>query len=80
MSNADTPGPFGPLLRHLAIWHAKPDFLSLDIADLPGRFAARQRRRGMPLACWTVNTPELLTRARAYTDAPTVEGARVPPA
>ena len=80
MSNADTPGPFGPLLRHLAIWHAKPDFLSLDIADLPGRFAARQRARGMSLACWTVNTPELLARARAYTDAPTVEGAGVPPA
>ena len=80
MSNADTPGIFGPLLRRLAIWHARPDFLSLDINDLPNPFATRQRAKGMPLACWTVNTPELLARARSCVDAPTVEGAGVPPA
>lgn len=68
----------GRIKRHLSLWHARPDFLSYDIRDLPGRFPAAQRRRGLPLATWTISTPELLDRARAYADAPTVEGAGLP--
>jgi len=68
----------GRLRRHFALWHARPDFLSYDIRDLPGRFPAAQRRRGLPLVTWTIGTPELLARSRACADAPTVEGAGVP--
>jgi len=65
----------GRLRRHLALWHARPDFLAYDIRDLPGRFPAAQRRRGLPIVTWTVRTAEHLVRARANADAPTVEGA-----
>lgn len=67
----------GRLRRHLALWHAKPDFLAYDIRDLPSRFAASQRRRGLPLASWTVRSPELGARAARYADAPIAEGAGV---
>ena len=30
------------------LWRARPDFLAYDIRDLPSRFAAAQRRRGLP--------------------------------
>lgn len=68
----------GRLRRHFALWHARPDFLAYDIRDLPGRFPAAQRRRGLPLVTWTVRTAELLARARDHADAPTVEGTGVP--
>lgn len=68
----------GRIKRHLSLWHARPDFLSYDIRDLPGRFPAAQRRRGLPLVTWTISTPELLDRSRIWADAPTVEGAGVP--
>ena len=41
-----------------AVWRAKPEFLALDINDLPNRFAQRQRRRGIPLLTWTVRSAE----------------------
>lgn len=44
--------------RHLALWRAKPDFLAYDIRDLPSRFAAAQRGRGVPVLTWTVRSPE----------------------
>lgn len=68
----------GRLRRRLSLWTAKPDFLSYDIRDLPARFAAAQRRRGLPLVTWTVRNPDLLARALAHADAPTVEGTGVP--
>jgi len=68
----------GRIKRHFSLWHARPDFLSYDIRDLPGRFPAAQRRRGLPLVTWTISTSELLDRARLWADAPTVEGAGVP--
>ncbi len=68
------------LQRHLALWRAAPDFLACDIRDLPSRFAARQRQRGIAIATWTVRSPELLARAHAHADAPIVEGAGVPAA
>jgi glycerophosphoryl diester phosphodiesterase len=64
----------GDLRRHAALWHARPDFLAYDIRDLPSRFAASQRARGVPLATWTVRSPELLERARLHADAPIAEG------
>lgn len=65
----------GRLRRHLALWHAQPDFLAYDVRDLPSRFAASQRRRGIPVATWTVRSPELAKRAAAHADAPIAEGA-----
>jgi glycerophosphoryl diester phosphodiesterase len=68
-------GLAGRLRRQLALWHARPDFLAYDVRDLPSAFAAAQRRRGLPVATWTVRSPELLERARAHADAPIAEGA-----
>ncbi|MCT2557639.1 glycerophosphodiester phosphodiesterase family protein [Tsuneonella sp. YG55] len=65
----------GRFRRHLSLWHARPDFLAYDVRDLPSRFAAAQRARGLPLLTWTVRTPELRARAAAHADAPIAEGA-----
>jgi len=77
VTEEDHRGLGGSLRRHLALWHARPDFLAYDIRDLPSRFAALQRRRGLPLATWTVRSAELRDRAAAHADAPIAEGAGV---
>ena len=66
-------------LRHFALWQARPDFLAYDVRDLPSRFAAAQRGRGIPVATWTVRSPALLARADVHADAPIAEGTGVPP-
>ncbi len=73
---------FARTRRHLMLWRAKPDFLAYDVADLPSRFAAAQRRRGFPLLTWTVRSPELLERAARHADAPIAEAGGIthPPA
>ena len=68
-------GMAGLWRRHAALWHAKPDFLAYDVRDLPSRFAAAQRRRGLPLLTWTVRSAELAQRAADHADAPIAEGA-----
>ncbi len=68
----------GMIRRRLSLWHARPDFLAYDIRDLPSRFAAAQRARGLPVLTWTVRSPELRQRAAAHADAPIAEGAGVP--
>jgi glycerophosphoryl diester phosphodiesterase len=68
----------GRIKRRLALWHARPDFLAYDIRDLPSRFAAAQRKRGLPLLTWTVRAPEHRERAADYADAPIAEGAGIP--
>jgi len=67
----------GRVRRHMALWHARPDFLAYDVRDLPSAFAAAQRARGLPVATWTVRTPDLRERARLHADAPIAEGAGV---
>jgi len=67
----------GMVRRRLSLWAAKPHFLAYDIRDLPSRFAAAQRRRGLPLLTWTVRSEELRERAARYADAPIAEGAGV---
>ncbi len=54
--------------RHLSVWRARPDFLAYDIRDLPSRFAAAQRRRGLPVLTWTVRSDEERSRASACAD------------
>ena len=61
--------------RHLALWRARPDFLAYDIDDLTGAFAQGQRRRGVPLLTWTVDTAARADRAAARADAAIGEGA-----
>ena len=67
----------GMIRRRLSLWHARPDFLAYDIRDLPSRFAAAQRKRGLALLTWTVRSAEHRTRAALYADAPIAEGAGV---
>jgi glycerophosphoryl diester phosphodiesterase len=64
----------GRIRRHLALWHARPDFLAYDIRDLPSHFAAAQRARGLPVATWTVRSAALRERAALHADAPITEG------
>lgn len=75
VTEEESPGLRGNLRRHLALWHARPDFLAYDIRDLPSRFAAAQRARGLPVASWTVRSAELRARAADHADAPIAEGA-----
>jgi len=69
----------GKIRRRLALWHAKPDFLAYDVRDLPSRFAAAQRARGLPVATWTVRTAEHRDRASRHADADIAEGEGVAP-
>lgn len=64
----------GRIRRRLALWHARPDFLAYDVRDLPSRFAAAQRRRGLPVLTWTVRSPEYRERAADHADAAIFEG------
>lgn len=56
------------LRRHLWLWRARPEFLAYDVRDLPSVFAARQRRRGLPLLTWTVSDGSRLRTGREYAD------------
>jgi glycerophosphoryl diester phosphodiesterase len=68
----------GRCRRHAALWHAAAEFLAYDVRDLPSRFAAAQRARGLPLLTWTVRSPELRRIAADHADAPIAEGAGLP--
>ena len=58
----------GAIERRLALWRARPDFLAYDVRDLPSRFAARARRRGIPVFTWTCRSPDQVKRAKANAD------------
>ena len=64
----------GKARRHLALWRARPEFLAYDIDDITGSFPQGQRRRGMPLLTWTVDSAAKADRARMRADAPIAEG------
>ena len=80
VSEGDDKAVPGMIRRRLALWHARPDFLAYDIRDLPSRFAARQRERGLPVITWTVRTADHRDRATRYADADIAEGEGVVPA
>ena len=67
----------GAWRRHLSLWRAKPEFLAYDVRDLPSRFAAAQRARGLPLLTWTVRSDDLRHRAAQHADAAIAEAAGV---
>jgi glycerophosphoryl diester phosphodiesterase len=54
--------------RHLAFWRSRAQFLAYDIRDLPARFAARQRKAGLPVLTWTVRSEEERERAALHAD------------
>ena len=58
----------GRIARHLALWRARPDFLAYDIRDLPSRFAAAQRAKGMPVLTWTCRSEGDRARAAEHAD------------
>jgi glycerophosphoryl diester phosphodiesterase len=74
-ANARTFG--GAVKRHAALWRAKPDFLAYDVRDLPSRFAAAQRARGLPVLTWTVATAALRQRAFEHAGGWICEGEGV---
>lgn len=63
----------GALVRWLALWQAKPDFLAYDVRDLPSGFASLWRGRGMPLLTWTVRSDAAAGIAALYADQPIYE-------
>lgn len=74
ISEGDDKALPGKIRRRFALWHARPDFLAYDIRDLPSRLARSQRKRGLPIATWTVRSAELRERAAQHADAPIAEG------
>ncbi|WP_246524791.1 glycerophosphodiester phosphodiesterase family protein [Sphingobium phenoxybenzoativorans] len=58
----------GRIARTLALWKAKPDFLAYDVRDLPSRFPARARQRGLPVLTWTVRNAAAEQVAFAHAD------------
>ena len=77
VTEENTKSLLGRVMRRISLWAAKPDFLAYDIRDLPSRFAAGQRRRGLPVLTWTVRSGEHLDRAADHADAPIAEGAGI---
>ena len=58
----------GRLERRLALWRARADFLAYDVRDLPSRFAAAARSRGLPVYTWTVRSDSDRARAADHAD------------
>lgn len=68
VTQRDSHGLRDTVSRTLALALARPDFLACDISDLPSSFAARARRRGLPVLSWTVRTPEQRECAATHAD------------
>lgn len=56
LSDGSSHGREGGAEQVRAVWRARAEFLAIDLDDLPNRFAARQRRRGIPVLAWTVRS------------------------
>lgn len=57
-----------------AVEAAQPDFLAVDIRDIPNAFAALWREAGKPLLSWTIRSPDLRELALREVDALISEG------
>ena len=55
--------------RRLSLWHARPDFLTYNIRDLPNPLASGQRWRGLKLVAWTIADPETRRHGLECADA-----------
>jgi len=58
-----------------SIEQAHPDFLAIDVRDLPNSITSMWRETGRPLFSWTVRSPKLRQQARDHADALISEGA-----
>jgi len=67
----------GALKRKLSVMHAKPDFLALDVRDLPSSLARKQARKGRALFSWTVRSGANLETALQSGAVPILEGPGV---
>jgi glycerophosphoryl diester phosphodiesterase len=57
-----------------ALEQAEPDFLAIDIRDLPNALTDLWRADRRPLLSWTIRSPHLRKRALAHVDALIAEG------
>ncbi len=57
-----------------ALEEAQPDFLAMDIRDLPNSICSLWRETGKPLLSWTIRSRELREKAIGLIDAPIAEG------
>ncbi|MEM7780289.1 MAG: glycerophosphodiester phosphodiesterase family protein [Pseudomonadota bacterium] len=62
-----------------AIEAAKPDFLAMDIRDVPNAITTLWRASGRPLLSWTIRSAELRAHALLEVDAMISEGAGLSP-
>ncbi|MGB3797333.1 MAG: glycerophosphodiester phosphodiesterase family protein [Alteraurantiacibacter sp.] len=67
----------GSMKRRLSIFSARPDFLALDIRDLPSSLSRSQAARGRALFSWTVRTAAQVDTARETRVVPILEAAGV---
>jgi glycerophosphoryl diester phosphodiesterase len=58
----------GGVVRRLALWRSKAEFLAYDIRDLPSRFAEAQQRAGLRVLTWTVRSLKDRARAAQHAD------------
>lgn len=54
--------------------HALPDFLAIDVRDLPNAISDLWRAAGRPLLTWTIRSPETRAVGLAHADALIAEG------
>ena len=73
VSESDKRGVQGRIERRLALWRSRPDFLAYDVRDLPSRFAARARARGLAVMTWTVRDERQRETAARHADQPIYE-------
>jgi glycerophosphoryl diester phosphodiesterase len=68
VSEEDKHGAKGMVERWASMAKAKPDFLAYDVRDLPSKFAAAARARGIPVLTWTVRDANAEALAFAHAD------------
>jgi glycerophosphoryl diester phosphodiesterase len=68
VTEEDNKGLKGRIGRTLSLWRSRAEFLAYDIRDLPSSFAARARRRGLPVLTWTVRDARQEQVAGAHAD------------
>lgn len=68
VTEEDKRGWWGRIERGASLAWAQPDFLAYDVRDLPSRFAAWVRKRGLPVFTWTVRDAAGIERAAAHAD------------
>lgn len=77
VSEQDSRTLMAAIKRKLSVAHARPDFLALDVRDLPSSLARKQAAKGRALFSWTVRSAAQLETALRSGAVPILEGAGV---